>query len=246
MENYIKIAILGDSISEGLGKRKYNYEKYIKKEFDNAIVKNFAHTGTTIRYALEKSSEIIEFDPDITLVFYGNVDAILRPNTNSKYNIYKLLPKRYKNNGMLDPRPFYSGNLISKSMQYIESNLRYRVKKVLMKIQGCYSWTDIESFEMLYEKFINEISNDKNFIILISTVNIDESYFPGSDEQFIKYNKIIKDISERNNKLFVNLYDRLKVYDWDYIYGNDHFHPNLRGYEIIGNILVNEIKQNYF
>lgn len=36
----------------------------------------------------------------------GSVDALIRPKPEGVF--WKCLPKRYKLNGMLDPRPFYS------------------------------------------------------------------------------------------------------------------------------------------
>ena len=49
----MKIAIFGDSISEGIGSRKYNYAKELEKimKSDNNIeIYNYSYTGTTINY----------------------------------------------------------------------------------------------------------------------------------------------------------------------------------------------------
>lgn len=238
-----KIAILGDSISQGLGSKKLNYvDDLIKKLNCCYEIKNFAHTGTTIRYALEIVNNVLNFKPDIVFIFYGNVDAILRPNENSKPNFYKLLPNRYKQNGMLDPRPFYSKKILKRIYEKSESTFRYNIKKLLMKVQGVYSWTSIDEFESLYNLFIKKLRSNDIEMILISTVTIDDFYFPGSTIQFEKYNKIIEKIALENQLKFINLYEILKKYNQDQVYGPDHFHPNEKGYEIIADVFSKAIE----
>ena len=239
MSEGYKIAILGDSISEGVGSKKINYISSLSRNLNkNYQIKNFAYTGTTIKYAIQKIPELLAYNPDVVIVFYGNVDAILRPKTDGKLNLYHILPKRYRGNGMLDPRPIYSRNLYKSILEHADSLFRYNFKKLLIMMYGVYSWVGIEEFTENYQQLIDAINAEHRRIILVSTVTIDDYYFPNSTAQFIKYNSVIQQLARENNKLYLDLYSFLNEFDKDEIYGADHFHPNANGYEIIGKKLA--------
>ena len=110
----MKIAILGDSISEGLGSKKINYVRplfeYLEEKLPTEQIEigNYSKTGKTIHYALDIIDDVNSFNPDVVIIMCGIVDAMIRPNPSHKPNFYWLVPKRYRGNGMLHPRPFYS------------------------------------------------------------------------------------------------------------------------------------------
>ena len=86
----IKIAVVGDSITQGIGSKKINYVEIMKTDLGrNFSIKNYGLTGTTIKYAYEIIEEINEYNPDIVVLSYGNVDAQIRPNI--KKNRFKRL-----------------------------------------------------------------------------------------------------------------------------------------------------------
>ena len=240
----MKIAILDDSIGEGIGRKKYNYENVIETKIEEAEVKNFSMTGTTINYAIEIISEINLFNPDLIIVGYGNVDAMVRPRINKKNGLYKFLPKRYKKNGMLDPRAFISKTWHKAVFQKFESFIRNNIKKILMKTEGTYSWVEINEFEKKYKLFIDNVNNKNRKILMLSTVTISENFFPKSPKNFRLYNEVIKKIAKEKNLTFIDLYSALKKYPAELIYGNDSFHPNKSGYEIIANILIDKISND--
>lgn len=45
-----KVLLLGDSITEGIGSKKINYEDILKKRFRKYRIINYSLTGTTINY----------------------------------------------------------------------------------------------------------------------------------------------------------------------------------------------------
>ena len=121
MDKNIKVILLGDSITQGIGSRQINYEELLKEYLSERGVEsnitNLALTGTTVEYALKQISKIQEINPDYIIIMYGSVDLQLRPNMETnKWGILSLTPKRYKNiKGMLNPRPFMS----SRKSRYI-------------------------------------------------------------------------------------------------------------------------------
>ncbi|MDN5372920.1 MAG: hypothetical protein PWR19_1966 [Carnobacterium sp.] len=246
MKRKVNIAILGDSISEGIGSKKYNYCNLLKQNIEietdvTCTVKNFAYTGTTIEYANEIFKDVLDFKPDIIISFYGNVDAMVRPKITGKPNYYSLIPKRFKKNGMLDPRPFYSSNKVRCFFEHIDSFIRYNLKKILLKLQGDYCWVNIESFIEEYELFLERVSSANCKIFMVSTVVVDEYYFPGTQKNYRKYNKCIEKIANDKGANYIDVYNPLSKYNWDDVFNKDHFHPNTNGYKILASILTDNI-----
>ena len=80
----MKIVLLGDSITQGIGKLKINYtERTVKKDYEDEIIDihNLALTGTTVKYAMGLLEKIQEISPNIVIITYGTVDLQVRPNS---------------------------------------------------------------------------------------------------------------------------------------------------------------------
>ena len=240
----IRITIIGDSISQGLGKEKMNYCSSLKKQVEKltnreCVITNLAITGKTILYANEILSKIRESQPDVILLFLGSVDALVRPK---QEGIWNLLPARYKLNGMLDPRPFYSKKKWKSFFQHIDSWIRWHLKIILLKTVGTFSWVDEDNFKKNYEMFINQFCDKK--MLAVSPVYVDEKYFPGSNQNLKKYRSIISEVcSKKKNLYFFDIYSQQEKLKWKdkSIYGDDHFHPSKYGYEWMGKILGEQI-----
>ena len=239
----MKVAIYGDSISEGIGKRKVNYSDFIKnglsQRYQNIIIDNFAHTGTTIKYLDEVlCANLVEYD--VVIIGYGNVDGMLRPDIEHRPNYYNLLPSRYKQNGMLNPRPYYSSRYWKKFIQHLDSIVRTTLNRVLLSCQGATTWVSVEEFEKIYRNCITMIRclGENKKIVLLSTVRVGEKYFPGTNRSYEKFNEVIRRISEQEKCIFINLYDELSDYSLFY---EDLFHPNIMGYKVIADKICKKL-----
>ena len=238
----MKIVIYGDSISEGIGKRKNNYCNQLKclllEKFPSVEIKNLAHTGTTITYLkelLENSCNIA----DVTIIAYGNVDAMLRPDINHKPNYYSFLPSRYKQNGMLNPRPYYSKKWYKNFFQHCDSIIRCTLNKLLLKLQGETTWISEKEFYEIYCPCIRKIKkNGCSRIVLLSTVKVSDRFFPGTNEKYEIFNKIIKNIAIEEQCTYIDLYNNL-INEEDFY--DDKFHPNTLGYEKIASLIIQNL-----
>lgn len=234
----MKIAIMGDSISQGIGSKKINYAKILEKDYQ---VNNFALTGTTTKYALDIIEDVIDYNPNLVILFYGNVDALPRVKSNTW--VYKnIIPKRYKGLGMFDPRALYTSKLYKKIFQIIDSQFRYRLKNLLIKLQGYEQWVKIDEFKINYDEILNKLISNDIKVITISNVPIDENYFNNANKEYKKYNTIIKDLSNKYNCNFINLDLDLDKNNLKNIFLKDLYHPNQLGYEIISDLINREIK----
>lgn len=236
-----RIAVLGDSISQGMGRKKINYMAVLQQKMPNDEFHNFAVGATTIRYALEILPDILKYDPDIVVVFYGNVDAALRPDIYGEDQFVLRLPKRYRDFWMLDPRPFFSHKSIKRILQKIDSSCRVKAKKLLMKKHGAKPFIELDEFSSLYTELVSRLIRRGRGVILVSTVTIDDYYFPGSTQQYKEYNGAIQKVANHYHVRYVDLFTTLSAYSYKKICNYDHFHPNEYGYKIIGNIIAEEI-----
>ena len=238
------VILIGDSITQGLGSKKINFTNELQYLIgDKYIVENMALTGTTIYYANQILPKILAKNPSYVVIVYGNVDAQIRPSSTGR--IFQHLPKRFQGNGMLMPRPFYSHNLKKKIAQKIENAIRFLYRNLIYSIDGAEQWVSIEDFSDMYIHILEELTKNRVVAITCSTVFIDRKKFPGTLEQYRKFNSSIKNMAEENAFEFVDLFTPLmKAVDlegWKSIYCFDHFHPNEGGYKIIAKEISKKI-----
>lgn len=241
----MRLTIIGDSISQGLGRKHYNYCNELKCFFEQETkqsldITNMAITGKTILYANEITDKIKDTNPDVILIFLGSVDAMVRPQ---KRLLWNILPNRYKKNGMLDPRPFYSSKIYKKIPQKIDSWIRLHLKLILLKINGTYSWVTKDRFKKEYEIFLKKFVNTN--IIMVSPVYVDEKYFPKSNENLLSYLEVVKELAFKYKKSFLDVYHLQMQKNWNEIYNSDHFHPNESGYTWLAEIISKKLIDDF-
>lgn len=242
-----KIVILGDSISEGIGKKKINYEMFLREQNNNYSYINLARTGTTIKYANEIYDKIKEVKPTYVIIFYGNVDAQIRANiSGGTTKIINYIPRRYKHIGMLDPRPFYSRKWYKFILNKIDNKFRKIYKKLVIRFEGTAQWLKINEFEKEYINLINKLKSDNIIPIIVSTIYLDDKYFLNSNIEYKKYNKILYEFAKKNNYTYIDIFNNLRIqvenYGFKKFYSYDHFHPNIEGYKFISNIINSYLK----
>lgn len=201
----MKVVVLGDSISEGIGSKKVNYIPYCEEMLaGKCVFTNMAKTGSTIQYPCDHLSEIINEKPEICVIMYGNVDAQIRAN---RFKIQHLLPKRYRVGGMLDPRAFYSSKWYKRIVNHIDNAFRFVLKRWVIFLQGTIQLVDINTFRECYELLLKELLNNGSIPLLVSTVYLDDSYFLGSSHEYEKYNQCIKDLSTRYCCQYIDIFE---------------------------------------
>lgn len=238
----IRIGVFGDSISEGIGSKRLNYCKPLEEKMRafgvQAEIINFSCTGTTIRYIETIKDKFVKDKFDYIVIAYGNVDAMLRPDTNSRINFYSHIPKRYKKTGMLNPRPYFSDKWYKSVMQHADSWLRCSLNRVLLRLQGGAAWVKPDESETVYQDALALFQSCSKHIIMLTTVRVSDKLFPGTNDMYRQYNKIIERLADAHGCEFVDLYSCLSDDSWYY---EDIFHPNEAGYFFIADLIFRHI-----
>lgn len=244
----MKILLLGDSITQGLGSKKINFTKELSQLRPNDYILNEALTGTTIAYPYEEDAIIFNNEPDVVVILYGNVDAQLKPRRDGL--IFKHLPKRYAASAgnMLLPRPFYSKSFFKSIGQHLDNLFRTIFRNLIFIIDGTEQWVSLENFSRMYYSLCKKMTEKEIKVICCSTVAIDDKLFPGSSEEYTKYNQSIKNIADELNCKYLDLYTKFQSCiksdrnGWNRYYNKDHFHPNGEGYLLMAKWIDYEIK----
>ena len=251
----MKCVILGDSISEGIGGKKINYcdtlyhllKKYNTNDTEIDI-RNLSLTGTTIKYPLEHIEEVMDYRPDVVIIFYGNVDAQIRPDVEkNRFYLWSMVPKRYHIGGMLNPRPFYSRKWYRWFPDRLDNAFRFLLTKIMYLTQGRCQLVTLSEFALYYDTLMSKVATmaDIPKIICCSTVYLDEKIYRGSNMEYEKYNIVIKGIAEKYTASYIDLYSmlnqRVTKSGFGSVYYCDHFHPNKQGYDLIAQAICQAI-----
>lgn len=242
----MKIILLGDSITQGLGSKKVNFVKALEERLgDKYAIVNFAMTGSTIHYANEIAGRIIEENPKLVINLYGNVDAQLRVNREGL--LFKHLPGRFgsPNGSMILPRPFYSHIWYKSLLQHIENGIRTIFRNLIYRVDGTEQWVPLAEFKVCYERLSQTLMTQGIPMMVCSTVYIDDKLFPGSQEQYQVYNSFLKQYAIENSMAYIDFYNLLKRMvekeGWKKYYNHDHFHPNGTGYLVMAKKIAETI-----
>lgn len=251
MNRQLRIVLLGDSITEGIGSKKINYTVFLKEQLNkykiNCEIHNLALTGTTVEYGLKKIDQVKSLAPDFIVIMYGAVDLQVRPNMESnRFGILNLTPNRYKRiKGMLNPRPFCSSKFPRKLFDNLDDIYRKLWKRVVIKTQGTMQIFNNDEFEKKYEDLIKALSEYK--LVICSPIYLDASvYSIQSLNNYLNATQFMQKIANDSKNIgFVDLYNIFKreiKHGWSKVYLNDHFHPNSNGYKIIAEKIMLEIE----
>lgn len=243
----MRIILLGDSITQGLGSKKVNFTEELSKLCCHDQIINMALTGTTIKYAAEHLNEYLEQRPDAVIILYGNVDAQLKPSRTGR--VFKMLPPRFAHadGSMLLPRPFYSHIWYKNWGQHIENGMRTIFRKLIYHVDGTEQWISIKQFIEKYRLVCETFRNCGIEVICCSTVAIDDKLFPGSDLEYQKYNAKIRCLAEELGCIYLDVYTKfnslIACNGWKQLFNNDHFHPNGEGYQFMAQWIYEGIRQ---
>lgn len=216
-----RVILFGDSIAMGLGVRRRKYGLLVADGLNGQLV-DYSHTGWTVSQSLGAYLKAPQ-GGDVAVIAHGITEPILRPVLPS----WVPLPRRWRRLGWMDPRPYFSTRPNRRVLELAESELRWRVKNLLIRAFGSHQLLPLHIFARDLRQLKSECEARGARVVVLGPPDIDERFFPGSVYEQLRYSRVSERIGGADFVPVAGVIDR-----WgDYLL--DHFHPNDDGHEAI-------------
>jgi len=225
----LRVAVFGDSIAAGLGVRGKAFPVLVADALGAELV-NLAFSAQQITGSLELATKAT--DCDLVIVAHGGTECLVRPLDSS----LRLVPRRWRRPGWLDPRPYFSSRRLSGLAQRAESAIRWRVKVALIRLWGGVRWLEPAEYEAALSEMVARVG--KSRVVVLGIPMTDERYFPGSVAELKRYNEIGERVADAAEAEFVDITDACRRWSE---YCADRAHPNDAGHEKIASRLLSAI-----
>ena len=202
----LRIAIIGNSVALRVRPPREaplnkNYTNYLEEalvdyfEDTTVLITNMAFGAATVMDAHMSLDEYINTLPDYYIINLGVVDASTREIPRW---YYKYINSR-------------KDSLMVKLNALLHKHFIKRLRPFLVWMWGKRSWTPARKFKTLYRELIGVLQKETNAQFITLPINPAnervENALPGSYANHVKYNKIIREISDELDLLYVDLSD---------------------------------------
>lgn len=145
------------------------------------------------------------------------------------------------------PRPFYSRSPVKCLGQHIDNLQRKLYAGLIKLVDGTEQWMPIEQFAAHYAELLDRLHAMGFRAVPCSCVYIDGGLFPGTPEQYERYNRRIAELAGERALPCIDFYglfrEKVEAAGWGSCYNEDHFHPNGDGYRLMAEIIASEIER---
>jgi hypothetical protein len=228
----MKLTIFGGSIASGLGVKERSYAALVASELGLEF-QSFAGPAAQISDSLAVVDQAA--GSEVVLVMHGSTEAIVRPTDSS----LRLLPKRWRRRGWMDPRAYYSTRLHKRIPQRIESAIRWRVKVFLIRRTGGQSITALDEYLADMREFVSRLRKlGVKQIVFIGSAGLDARYFPYSAERIAVFDRETERIARENDAQYVEVLNVCERWDDFFL---DHAHPRQGGHEKIARVVLQRL-----
>ncbi|WOF22261.1 SGNH/GDSL hydrolase family protein [Microbacterium betulae] len=219
------IAIFGDSIVEGLGVRGGRYADLVAARTGLRLL-DYSVSGSTVADSAERF-RAEPADVAYAVIAHGVTEPIPRPRDAA----LRLLPRRYRRRGWMDPRAYFSRRRWKHVLERVESALRWRTKNVLMACAGSDVLLSIDDYERALRALVLMLEERGAVVLVLGPPHIDARFFPGAPEGQARYAAVAEKVAPH----FVATQPGLKAWS-DYF--ADHFHPNDSGHAKLADLVT--------
>jgi lysophospholipase L1-like esterase len=219
----MRVAIVGDSVPGGLGVPGKSYPTLVAERLGASLV-DLTAVAMPITDARERAHQAA--GAEVVLIAHGITEALIRP----AHSALRFVPPRWRNDGRMDPRPYYSSRLWKRTAQRVESFVRSRVKVALIRHIGSRQVLDAASYERELRALIGEMQSAGSRVVVISTPGMDDRFFPGSAAEIAAYDEINQRVAASVGAEFCDIGRALHRWDDFFL---DRFHPNADGHQRI-------------
>jgi len=220
----VRIAMLGDSIAAGLGARGRQFPVLVAEDLGAELM----DLSTSARQIRADDADAVR-DATVVVIAHGVTEGILRPSTRA----LRCVPPRWRRDGWLDPRPFFSEQRCRGLSQRLESGIRWRVKSALLRVFGPEQWTRPEHFSAVLQAVVEGCGAER--VVLVGGFTLDDRFFPNSASELELYAAISRDVAATTGARYVDVAAACDRWE-DYL--ADHFHPSQTGHRKIADAVT--------
>lgn len=230
------LVCVGDSIAAGIGARGASYATLLAG-MREMVPLDLTASAKQLPESFQQIHEIVDAAPTLIIVAHGVTELMPRPLPRH----LSRLPPRYRRDGWLDPRPYFSSWPLRRRAQALESALRWRLKVALLR-KGRTSHLTVEAFALLLDEFVLRLVNETSAaIVLVGPPHLDDKMFPHANDHLRALRRVQARTAstEVARVLYVDITEVLQPWD-DYL--EDRFHPNEKGHQRIAALIDKSLK----
>jgi len=128
-------------------------------------------------------------------------------------------------------------SLLRHAFSFIHKSIFKKNLNFFVKLRGKKTWISKSKFEQGMTEIISEVRKISNAPIVALSINLPdkrvEGLLPGSHDNYIEYNKVIKKLSSRHGLHFISMDDLNSVEHYP-----DGSHYSIDGHEIVANRIL--------
>jgi hypothetical protein len=221
------VVAFGDSIAAGLGAHGRAFPVLLASRLGMNLI-DHASSAQMVDHSLTQVDDV----EGVVVVMHGITEAIPRPPRAA----LRRMPRRWRDPGHLDPRPYFSTRRRTRLAQRLESGVRWRLRNTMMRLHGTECRMSIDEYEHRLRKLLGAL--DGSPVIVAGGLPIDDRFFRGATAALRDYAERSRRVAEEAGATYVDLSDTLERWD-DFL--ADHFHPNISGHRKIADRLAREV-----
>lgn len=225
-----RLAVFGDSIAAGMGVRGDTYAELVAKKLGYDLY-DFSGVSKPVSHSLTQYMS----DPgsfEFAIIAHGITEAIPRP----AQRLIAKMPGRWRREGWMDPRPYFSSSFRKRSGQRIESSIRWRFRNLLLRLGPPRFVMEHDRYVDNARQLAEKLSGHGVAVIMLGPPDIDQKRFPGSESRTAEYWKSVRSFGV----IAVELTGKLDRWG---SYCGDRFHPNDDGHARIAQLIIAAVNQ---
>ena len=207
---------------------------------------NFANEASTASHDMQWECFARLIRPELTVIFRGNFESILRPATTLDGNWPWWVPVRWRNHSAMNPRCYFSTTLSRRLKQQGEDAIRQRIRLELFKNSPGVPLMSIGDLVSELHKTISFMKSLGSKILICGLLPVSDSQFPGSASHFYKVNVALQRLAGESGSDYLDWGSKLPDDALQTLYYRDGFHPNQAGSRELATLLHAHLKRTSF
>ena len=184
--------------------------------------------------------------PELTIIFRGNFESILRPAAIIDGKWPWWVPVRWRNHTAMNPRCYFSSTFSRKWKQVTEDAIKQKIRLKLFENSPGAPLMSIKDLISELQRTISFMKSLGSKVLVCGLLPVSDLQFPGSASHFRNVNIALGRLAEESGSSFFDWGSKLPANALDTLYYRDGFHPNQAGSRELATLLHAHLKRTSF